>query len=82
MLSGTGLPWSVAVRSDDVVACGMAEMAITRGGHVRIGLEDYAGPGEPSNLELLRALLEVIERAGKRPATPDEAAAILGLPDR
>ena len=62
-----------------MVTCGMAEMAIARGGHVRIGLEDYAGPGEPSNLELLEALLEVIERAGKRPATPDEAAAILGI---
>ncbi len=82
MLAGTGLPWSVAARGDDVVACGMAELAITRGGHVRIGLEDYAGPGEPSNVELLRALLEVIERLGKRPATPDEAAAILGLPER
>ena len=82
MLSGTGLPWSVAVRSGDVTACGMAELAISRGGHVRIGLEDYAGPGEPSNLELLEALLEVIERLGQRPATPDEAAAILGLPQR
>lgn len=82
MLAGTGLPWSVAARADDVVACGMAELAIARGGHVRVGLEDYAGPGEPSNVELLRALLEVIERLGKRPATPDEAAAILGLPAR
>ena len=82
MLSGTGLPWSVAVRSGDVTACGMAELAISRGGHVRIGLEDYAGPGEPSNLELLEALLEVIEQLGKRPATPDEAAAMLGLPER
>ncbi len=82
MLSGTGLPWSVAVRSGDVTACGMAELAISRGGHVRIGLEDYAGPGEPSNLELLEALLEVIERLGQRPATPDEAAAMLGLPER
>ena len=82
MLSGTGLPWSVAVRAGDVTACGMSELAISRGGHVRIGLEDYAGPGEPSNLELLQGLLEVIERLGKRPATPDEAAAILGLPAR
>ncbi len=80
MLAGTGLPWSVAARADDVVACGMAELAIRRGGHVRIGLEDYAGPDEPSNLDLLHALLEVIERAGKRPATPSEAATLLALP--
>ncbi|MCY3645652.1 MAG: 3-keto-5-aminohexanoate cleavage protein [Chloroflexi bacterium] len=82
MLAGTGLPWSAAVRAGDVTACGMSALAISRGGHVRIGLEDYAGPGEPSNVELLQALLDVIEQAGKRPATPDEAAAILGIPAR
>ena len=51
----SGLPWSVAVPGGDVAGCGLAELAIRRGGHVRVGLEDYAGPGEPSNLDLLRA---------------------------
>jgi 3-keto-5-aminohexanoate cleavage enzyme len=30
----------VAVLGGDVVACGLAEQAIRRGGHVRVGLED------------------------------------------
>ena len=47
----------MAVLGGDVVECGLAELAIRRGGHVRVGLEDYAGPGEPSNLDLLRAAL-------------------------
>lgn len=80
MLDGTGLPWSVAVLGGDCVASGMAALAIQRGGHVRVGLEDYAGPGAPSNLELLRDLVKVAEAAGRPLATPDEAAAILGLP--
>src|SRR6185437_15919956 len=50
LLEPSGLPWSVAVLGGDVVGCGLAELAIRRGGHVRVGLEDYAGPGEPSTL--------------------------------
>jgi uncharacterized protein (DUF849 family) len=48
LLEPSGLPWSVAVLGGDVVACGLAERAIRRGGHVRVGLEDWAGPGEES----------------------------------
>ena len=53
LLEPSGLPWSVAVLGGDVVGCGLAERAIRRGGHVRVGLEDYAGPAVPTNLELL-----------------------------
>jgi uncharacterized protein (DUF849 family) len=60
LLEPSGLPWSVAVLGGDVVGCGLAELAIRRGGHVRVGLEDYAGPGEPSNLDLLRAAVAVV----------------------
>lgn len=45
LLEPSGLPWSVAVLGGDVVGCGLAEVAIRRGGHVRVGLEDHARPG-------------------------------------
>jgi 3-keto-5-aminohexanoate cleavage enzyme len=80
MLAPSGLPWSVAVLGGDVVACGLAELAIRRGGHVRVGLEDYAGPGTPSDLELLAGAVELVERLGHTPATSVEARAILGVP--
>lgn len=80
MIEGAGLPWSVAVLGGDCVGVGMARMAIERGGHVRVGLEDYAGPGTPSNGELVRELVAVAMAAGRPIATPDEAAALLGLP--
>jgi 3-keto-5-aminohexanoate cleavage enzyme len=80
LLEPSGLPWSVAVLGGDVVACGLAERAIRRGGHVRVGLEDYAGPDEPSNAELLHGVLALVERLGRTPATSAEARVILGVP--
>ncbi|MFN0147411.1 MAG: 3-keto-5-aminohexanoate cleavage protein [Dehalococcoidia bacterium] len=80
MLDGTELPWSVAVLGGDCLASGMARLAIERGGHVRVGLEDYAGPGTPANVELVRALVKLAGECGRPVATPDETAAVLGLP--
>jgi hypothetical protein len=37
MLDGTGLPWSVAVLGGDLVGSGLAEHALERGGHLRVG---------------------------------------------
>ena len=79
MLEPMNLPWSVAVLAGDVVACGLAELAIQRGGHVRVGLEDYAGPDEPSNTDLLATLLDVIERLGSAPTTCAQTRQILGI---
>jgi uncharacterized protein (DUF849 family) len=69
----------VAVLGGDVVGCGLAERAIRRGGHVRVGLEDWAGPGEPGNLGLLRSLVDLVERLGRQPATISDARRILGI---
>jgi 3-keto-5-aminohexanoate cleavage enzyme len=80
LLAPSGLPWSVAVLGGDVVVCGLAERAIDRGGHVRVGLEDWAGPGTPTNAELLDGAVALVERLGRRPATSAEARAILGVP--
>ncbi len=79
MLDGTGLPWMVGVIGGDV-ADTLAASAIERGGHVRVGLEDYVGPGAPRNVELVHAIVAMAERAGRRVATRAEAAAILRLP--
>jgi uncharacterized protein (DUF849 family) len=80
LLEPSGLPWSVAVLGGDVVGCGLAEQAISRGGHVRVGLEDYAGPDVPSNAELLRAAVALVERLGRAPASIAQARRILGVP--
>ena len=80
MLEGTGLPWSVALLGGDVVKQGLARLALERGGHVRVGLEDYAGPRQPTNTELLNELVALCNEQGRPPATPPQARALLGLP--
>ena len=79
MLDGSGLPWSVAVLGGDVLATIAAE-AVRRGGHLRVGLEDYAGERTPRNVELVQEAVALLRSLGRRPATIDEAATLLGLP--
>ncbi|MGF1598000.1 MAG: 3-keto-5-aminohexanoate cleavage protein [Acidimicrobiales bacterium] len=80
LLAGRAVPWAVAVFGDDAVGCGLAELAVARGGHLRVGLEDYGGDDTPTNAELVTRAVAVVERSGRRPATPTEAAGLLGLP--
>jgi 3-keto-5-aminohexanoate cleavage enzyme len=82
MLEGTGLQWSVAVLGGDVVGCGLGEYALGRGGHLRVGLEDYAGARKPTNVELVEQVVELIERRGRRAATPRETQDMLRIPRR
>ncbi len=80
LLEGYDLPWAVTVLGGDVTEHGLARYALEKGGHLRVGLEDYAGPNTPSNLELVEQAVKLAGEVGRPVATPDEAAAILGLP--
>jgi 3-keto-5-aminohexanoate cleavage enzyme len=80
LLDGCDLPWAVAVIGGDVVASGLARAALERGGHVRVGLEDYAGQGSPSNLELVEQVAALARAVGRPLATPSDAARLLDLP--
>ena len=61
----------------------MARLGATMGGHVRVGLEDnlYIARGQlaKSNAEQVEMVREIIEKAGREVATPDEARAMLDL---
>ena len=60
----------------------LAEIAIERGGHVAIGLGDYAypeiGDGMPTNAEVIAEVVSIARRKGREIATPKEARARLG----
>jgi uncharacterized protein (DUF849 family) len=78
MLDGTGLTWMAAVYGGDVAAGGIAAVAIERGGHVRVGLEDHhAPPRMPTNVELVAEMADLCRAAGRRPATVEEAPELL-----
>lgn len=69
-------PWGrarqpgIPVRVEDIVA-------VRRGGHLRVGLEDAPLGSERSNLEWVRAGRRAIELAGGELASADEVRAAL-----
>ncbi|MBS1117783.1 MAG: hypothetical protein H6Q90_11 [Deltaproteobacteria bacterium] len=82
LLIGLDHPWMVAVMGGDVLATEIAEQAVDLGGHLRVGLEDYAGPEQPSNDTLVARAAALIRDRGRQVATAEQAAAILRLPPR
>lgn len=80
MIEGSDITWSVAVLSGDVLDNGVARRALELGGHVRVGLEDFAGPRTPTNVELVSEVVALINEVGRPLATAAEAAKIIGLP--
>ena len=80
MIEGTGLPWSVSVWGGDLVETPIARMALERGGHLHVGLEEHFAARKPTNEELVREAAELAGASGRPIATPSEAAQILGLP--
>lgn len=80
MLGDSRMSWAVSVVSGDVFERGVARHALERGGHLRVGLEDYAGPDAPCNEELVRRAVELAGEIGRPVASPKEAATLLDLP--
>jgi len=54
---------------------------LERGGHIAIGLGDYAYPeiGTPRNAELVERVAEMARQIGREIATPSEARKMLGI---
>jgi uncharacterized protein (DUF849 family) len=80
LLDGCDVPWAVAVLGGDVVESGIARLALEHGGHLRVGLEDHAGPRQPTNEELVHEAVALAADVGRPVATCDEAAKMLNLP--
>lgn len=81
MLEGTGLPWLVSAQGGDVVACGLARLALERGGHLQVGLEPSADRTR-GNVDLVRDAVALAADVGRPVADCAGAAKLLGLPGR
>lgn len=79
LLDGRGLPWFAGVIGG-VLPPEVRDAVLERGGHLRVGLEDHGGDDQPTNVALVDDAVAAAGRAGRSVATPEEAAAILGLP--
>ena len=83
MLEGSALPWSVSVWGGDLMQTPIAKLALERGGHLHVGIEEYYSPDRsPSNEELLNEARDLCREVGRPLATTAETVEILGLPGR
>jgi 3-keto-5-aminohexanoate cleavage enzyme len=78
MLDGCPLPWSVAVLGGDIFDSDLPALALDRGGHLRVGLEDHKGD-VVTNEELVAHAVKVVEASGRPVASCAETATMLGL---
>jgi 3-keto-5-aminohexanoate cleavage enzyme len=80
MLAGSKLPWAVAVIGGSLLDSKIVRPALERGGHLRVGLEDFFTA--KSNVDEVRRAKELCREVGRPLASCAEAEAILGLPRR
>jgi 3-keto-5-aminohexanoate cleavage enzyme len=78
MVGDAPIPWAVAVLGGSLIDSPVARRAVERGGHLRVGLEDF--DGGPANVEQVEAAVRVCNDAGRPVATLSEAAKVLDLP--
>ena len=71
-----GAPWLIAGLGVDVTA--LIPRAVSRGGHVRVGLEDAPFGCQRSNVALVEDAVARVRAAGAEPATAGEMRAALG----
>jgi uncharacterized protein (DUF849 family) len=77
MLGDTGIPWAVAVVGGDALDAPITHIALERGGHLRLGLED--DPEAADNVRLVERATELCASVGRPVATIMETEAILQL---
>jgi 3-keto-5-aminohexanoate cleavage enzyme len=80
MLGDVDLPWAVTVLGGDILETPVARLALEQGGHIRVGIEDYADA--ESNVVCVERAVELATNAGRAIATRAEAAQLLRLPAR
>jgi uncharacterized protein (DUF849 family) len=78
LLGDCPLPWSVTVVGGDLFATDLPQLALTRGGHLRVGLEDHRGR-RAGNEELVAQAVDAVRASGRPLADCAMAAELLGL---
>ena len=81
MLEGTDLPWSVSVWGGDLMSTPVARLALERGGHLHVGLEEHYDPDRsPTNVELVEQAVALAQEVGRPIASTADALRLLDLP--
>ena len=78
MYGDTAVPWAVAVLGGSLLETPIARAALERGGHLRVGIEDW--DDGPANVEQVAAAVALCEEVGRPVATIAQTADLLHLP--
>jgi uncharacterized protein (DUF849 family) len=78
MLGDAPIPWAVAVLGGSVIDSPVARAALERGGHLRVGIEDW--DSGPANAEHVAAAAALAGETGRSVASVTDAARLLALP--
>jgi uncharacterized protein (DUF849 family) len=78
MLGDADIPWAVAVLGGSLCDAPIARVALERGGHLRVGVEDW--DGGPPNVEQVAAAVALAAESGRPLATIAQTAGLLRLP--
>ena len=79
MLGDARIAWAVAVLGGSLLDTPIARAALERGGHLRVGLEDW--DSGPANVEQVTGAAQLCRSVGRNVAGVGDAARVLGLPD-
>ncbi len=78
MLGDARIPWAVAVLGGSLLDTPIARAALERGGHLRVGLEDW--DDGPANVDQVEDAANLCRSLGREVAGTGAAAELLGLP--
>jgi uncharacterized protein (DUF849 family) len=78
MLGDTPLEWAVAVLGGPLLDTPIARAALERGGHLRVGIEDW--DTGPANVEQVEAAVALCADVGRPVASIADTEQLLGLP--
>jgi uncharacterized protein (DUF849 family) len=82
ILEGVTLPWSVAVMGGDVLESPIGRRALKRGGHLHVGLEDWAGVGAPSNADVVARAVALCDEVGRPVADHEQTLKLVEVSAR
>ena len=79
VIGDVDVPWMVAAQGDAILDSAVAQMALERGGHIRVGVEDLSGASNMSNLETVDAVKVLAAKTERQIVSGQAAKEYLGI---
>ena len=77
MIEGSGLPWMVSILGGAILETELPRYILEKGGNIRVGIEDPLRPMDMSNVEMVRAVVELASEVGRPVAAASQARSVL-----